>query len=216
MTLDSCFDRLDLRGGSQVNPAHPSTVAQDVALSPSIRFAHSGGRAQSRHEATPSRRAQRSGEPSINTQLSNHSLRPRHRTGFTLLEVITTVAIIGILASIAIPGYLKTIERNYWRAAQDILQTIFSGEEVYLEGAATYFAPGDWRIIYLDDPNVGSNTPVTYTVTNVTPTTFSATASRGDGRCISIQVSPGLPGRTINFGGGAPGVAGCSAAWPQP
>ena len=86
--------------------------------------------------------------------------------GFTLIEMMTTVAIIGILSSIAIPSYLKAVERSQRRAAEDILQTIFIGEQTYFVinnsyRGTTYLpcAAGDaacfanWRAIFVDDPN---------------------------------------------------------------
>ena len=103
------------------------------------------------------------------------------RSGFTLGEVLVVVVIIGILASIALPQFHTTVTRGYWNAAQDILQTIYSGEQVYEAANDTYVDPANpvtcpGRCIYMDDPNV-ANIPVTYTVENVSATTFTARAT---------------------------------------
>ena len=102
------------------------------------------------------------------------------RSGFTLGEVLVVVIIIGILASIALPQFRKTVVRGYWNAAQDLLQTVYSGEQVYEAANDTYVDPAGcvpaWRCIYMDDPNV-ANIPVTYAVEGVSATAFTAKAT---------------------------------------
>ncbi|MBI2104201.1 MAG: prepilin-type N-terminal cleavage/methylation domain-containing protein [Candidatus Omnitrophica bacterium] len=100
------------------------------------------------------------------------------KRGFTLLEVLVAVSIVAIIASVAIPQYTKAVQRSYWRTARDILQTIYSGEQVYETDTKTYVDPAGcaWRCIYMDDPNSGT-IPVTYSVGGVSKTTFTATAT---------------------------------------
>ena len=102
--------------------------------------------------------------------------------GFTLSEVLIAVIVVGILAAAALPQFRKTVVRGYWNAAQDILQTIYSGEQVYEAANDEYVDPTacpapdpPWRCIYMDNPNV-ANVPVTYAVA-AGPTTFTATAT---------------------------------------
>jgi prepilin-type N-terminal cleavage/methylation domain-containing protein len=142
---------------------------------------------------------------------------PRVRDGYTLTEVMVTVLIIGIVASMALPGYQRTMERGYWRGAQDILRAIYAGEQVYETANDQYIDPANcnpaWRCIYMDDPNVGGGTPVAFSVEVCNPPvcnppTFTATAFRGDGRCMSINQA-----RVLALTSAA---AGCSNPWPQP
>ncbi len=51
--------------------------------------------------------------------------------GFTLLELIVSVVIIGILASIAIPRYVRVTEKGRTAEARDILGQIRSAEVAY-------------------------------------------------------------------------------------
>ena len=102
--------------------------------------------------------------------------------GMTLMEVMMTVVIIGILASMAVPQYRRSVERGYWRGSQDILQAIYTGEQVYFTINNTYVSlttlslPADWRKIYMDNPNVSTPMPVAFTVAG--GATFTAKAAR--------------------------------------
>ncbi len=123
------------------------------------------------------------------------------RRGLTLAEVMVTVAIIGIVAAATVSNFGVAVQRARWDAAQNILLTIYAGEQVYyaLNNAATpasqrYYPPGtfidvstpmsSWRSnIYCDNPN-DPTVPippdrVRYRVdaNAASPATFTATAS---------------------------------------
>ena len=118
--------------------------------------------------------------------------------------------IVGILASTAVPQYLRTVERSYWRSAQDVLRTIYAGEQVYWTVHRTFTDPdaGAWATVFMDDPNVGSGIPVTFLVTDADADGFLATAARGDGRCLSIDETKALQLSST--------AGGCSAPWSLP
>lgn len=123
-----------------------------------------------------------------------------------------TVIVIGILAAVAMPQYGRTVERGYWRAAQDALQMIYAGEQVYQSLNKVYLDPVNqtcpafpvtpaWGCIYMDNPNTGP-TPVTYAIAVAVglPPTFTATATRRAGTFMTMNQSHALN----------------TANWPQP
>jgi type IV pilus assembly protein PilE len=60
------------------------------------------------------------------------------RRGFTLIEVMVTVAIIAILAAIAIPSYGRYLMRSRRAEAQQLMTTIANREAQYLLDARSY------------------------------------------------------------------------------
>lgn len=56
---------------------------------------------------------------------------PNKKKSFTLIEVLVVVIIIGILAGIAIPRFIKTAEKARGEEALTNLRLIFAGERMY-------------------------------------------------------------------------------------
>jgi len=58
-------------------------------------------------------------------------LHNRNRKGFTLIELMIVVAIIGILAAIAIPNFLRFQAKSKQSEARELLSSIYTAEVAY-------------------------------------------------------------------------------------
>jgi type IV pilus assembly protein PilE len=94
--------------------------------------------------------------------------------GFTLIEMMIVVAIIGIIAAVAVPQYRQYIVKGNRAAAQTFMLDVASREQQYLLDARSYFAvatDADWTTY-----NVAVPTEVSkyYTVTVSAPVVAGA------------------------------------------
>jgi len=62
----------------------------------------------------------------------------KNEKGFTLIELMIVIAIIGILAAIAIPQFSKYRQRSYNAAAADDLRNATTAQEGYYVDEETY------------------------------------------------------------------------------
>lgn len=67
----------------------------------------------------------------------------KNSLGFTLVELMIVVAIIGILAAVAYPSYQQYVERTNRSAAQQFMLTIASKQEQYLLDNRAYVVGTD-------------------------------------------------------------------------
>lgn len=81
----------------------------------------------------------------------------RTDSGFTLLELLVVVSIVGILASIAIPQYASYRARSYDSIVESQVRHIATGQEAYFAGNSSY--TGD--VSNLDGMVIDENVTVT-------------------------------------------------------
>ena len=120
------------------------------------------------------------------------------KKGFTLLELIIVVIVIGVLATIAIPQYTKAVERAKGGKATSNLNLIRQAEHLYranndkyiaisnsntVAGAGTEFSASDLND-YIELIGVDKDEDWIYSVTvdnAAVPQTFTAQAKRDEG-----------------------------------
>ena len=70
-------------------------------------------------------------------------LRRKKEKGFTLIELMIVIAIIGILAAIAIPQFAAYRTRSYNSSAQSDVRNLATAEEAYYVDNSRY--TGNWQ-----------------------------------------------------------------------
>ncbi len=66
------------------------------------------------------------------------AFKARQQNGFTLIELMIVVVIIGVLATIAIPQYYKVRERAHVAAMKSDLRNLITAQENYFIDNTTY------------------------------------------------------------------------------
>lgn len=105
---------------------------------------------------------------------------PRQR-GFTLVELIIAVAVIGILTAIAYPSYQEYIKRSHRSSAQSLMLDLANREQQYLLDNRSFLGGGASAVTTLlpsgVPPEVSNFYTVTITATAGPPPTFEVKAT---------------------------------------
>jgi len=113
-------------------------------------------------------------------------MRHQNNTAFTLIEVMVVVIIIGILVSMSVPIFTKTMESAREKEARTTLELIYNAEKIYRLDKKIYASSFNYMTSYLNDPNTTADY-YDYNLTSSDPnTSFAVTATRGS-KVLSID-----------------------------
>ena len=125
---------------------------------------------------------------------------PMTKRGFTLLELVVVVLIIGVLAAIAIPRFASTKDRAYVATMKSDLRNLVTAEESYQSTHGVYTTNG---------PNMSfaASTGVTVSIGTADSSGWNATAKHNaSSKTCGIYVGTATP----PVSGGQPGEAVCN------
>ncbi|ERP31883.1 type II secretion system protein [Chitinivibrio alkaliphilus] len=77
-----------------------------------------------------------------------------NRKGFTLVELMVVIVIIGILAAVALPQMMGATDRARASEVPTMLRTIQNAQNAYYAATGEY---GDWDAIGVEDPSKDSD-----------------------------------------------------------
>ena len=108
------------------------------------------------------------------------------KQGFTLVELIVVVIVIGILATVAVPQYLKATERAKLGKARNAMALIAQGEKLYRADMDTYIntaLDANNAVLgpYVELVDVDADPDWSYQVGGASATAFTVTATRTGG-----------------------------------
>lgn len=103
-------------------------------------------------------------------------MRLRRNIGFTLVDLMVALAIVGVLAGIAYPSYVKQIVKSNRAAAQAVLMEIAQKQSEYLLDNRAYASDVDTLHVSVPSKVSGLYT-ITITASASSPPSFTAKAT---------------------------------------
>jgi len=114
-------------------------------------------------------------------------------SGFTLLEVIIVVIIVGVLASLALPRFFAMVEYSRTAEALNVITSLRGAiERCELQKGIANCTHANWANLSMNDPGNSPNAHWDYTIDDVAVGTYTILCTRN-----SVDDSGGYDGNTI-------------------
>jgi type IV pilus assembly protein PilA len=114
----------------------------------------------------------------------------KNEKGFTLIELMVVIAIIGILAAIAIPQFSAYWARSYNASASADLRNLCTAQEAYFVDEYTYAAQGRLGLL-ISDYGATTSKGVTMTINSSSTTFYNMHALHSSGDATYTIRGPG-------------------------
>ncbi|HAJ56804.1 MAG TPA: hypothetical protein DCL35_03430 [Candidatus Omnitrophica bacterium] len=115
------------------------------------------------------------------------------RRGFTLIEIIVTVILIGILASVAMTQYTAFVEKSRGMEAREVLLKSYGGyQRLMIDGETVGGSnPLSWTRLGMSDPNSAAQRYFNYAPVNNwnTPTAIRAERIGNTSRWLQMNLT---------------------------
>jgi prepilin-type N-terminal cleavage/methylation domain-containing protein len=134
---------------------------------------------------------------------------PRARAGFTLIEMLMVVIIVGILASIGVGSYTKTVEMSRARLAINNLRMIYQAERIHHAEEGQYYP----LTVGLTIPETTFN-PVLHTAIESSAQEYSYTISRDGANSFLATAARNGPYGCVTITINQLGTYGHAGTWP--
>ncbi len=103
----------------------------------------------------------------------------QNKSGFTLLEIIIVIIIVGVLASLALPRFFSTVEYSRSTEALSSLGAVRQSlERCYLQRSGDYTNCTNFANLDIENPANSPGSHFTYTITGATATGYTINANR--------------------------------------
>ncbi len=127
--------------------------------------------------------------------------------GFTLMELMIVVVIMGIIAAFSIPNYSKAVERSYERDGMVNLMAIYTSQKIYYNNNNTY--AGGKNISELNASlELGLISNGMSYACNASSVAFECTATRGNTFILKVNKETANP---CCAGGDCPSISKCGS-----
>jgi prepilin-type N-terminal cleavage/methylation domain-containing protein len=124
------------------------------------------------------------------------------RRGFTLIEILIVVVIIGILASVAIPKFAATKDRAKLASLKSDLRNMMTAQETYFSDYKTYGSLANLRAATRFTLSPGNTLAISRNATGYRGTARNNSITNGFQRCrvqVGMGVTSSVDGVTVCF-----------------